>query len=80
MLSHLTRAFKAETGQTVAQYVQQVVIERAHALLADANTPIGEIARMSGFATPAAFSAAFRAATGLRPSDIPRDLGRSRGV
>ena len=77
---HLTRAFKAETGQTVAQYVQQVVIERAHVLLADSNTPINEIARLLGFATSTSFASAFRTATGLRPSDIPRDLGRSKPV
>lgn len=67
---HLMRAFKVETGQTVARYVQHETIRRARTLLADSRAPVNEIAQMLGFASSSAFSSAFRRTTGLRPSDI----------
>jgi AraC family transcriptional regulator len=42
---------------------------RARARLADARAPIKQIAWECGFETPAAFSAAFRRATGYRPRE-----------
>ena len=69
---HLTRAFKVETGQTVAQYVKVALIERAQDLLAKDSTPIAEIAQSLGFASTNGFSLAFRRATGLRPSEVSR--------
>jgi AraC family transcriptional regulator len=67
---HLSRAFKAETGQTIAEYVQQATIERARIMLSESDTPICEIARILGFASSTSFAYAFRRATGVRPSEI----------
>ena len=67
---HLSRAFKAETGQTIASYIQQAIIQRACALLSDSDVPIGEVGRRLGYATPASFSSAFRRATGQAPSEV----------
>ena len=75
---HLTRAFKADTGQTVAQFIQNAIIERARVLLAETDQPINEIAHRLGFADSTCFSSAFRRVTGLRPSDIDgRSIGRA---
>ncbi|MCW1429522.1 helix-turn-helix domain-containing protein [Novosphingobium sp. JCM 18896] len=67
---HLTRAFKAETGQTLASYVEQVVMDRARAKLAETREPIAEIAVRLGFASAASFCSAYRRHTGERPSDL----------
>ncbi|HKX79687.1 MAG TPA: helix-turn-helix transcriptional regulator [Novosphingobium sp.] len=72
----LTRAFKEETGQTVAQFVREAIIQRAWSMLADTDTPAHEIASRLGFADSRSFAWAFRRATGLRPSDID---GRAAG-
>lgn len=72
---HLARAFKSETGQTIAQYVQEAIIERAHALLGQSDASVHEIARSLGFASTSGFSSAFRRATGMLPRDV---AGRRR--
>jgi AraC family transcriptional regulator len=72
---HLCRAFKTETGQTVAQFVEQAMVERAFGLLGDPDMRVAEVAKSLGFASAGSFSYAFRRATGLRPSDLAR--GRS---
>jgi AraC family transcriptional regulator len=74
---HLTRAFKAETGQTIAAYVQQATAERARAMLLAADCSMAEIASRLGFSNATSFAYAFRRMTGLRPREIvPR---RPRG-
>jgi AraC family transcriptional regulator len=67
---HLSRAFKAETGHTLAKFVEQATVERAHRLLATSSASVADVARATGFASAASFAYAFRRATGLRPSDI----------
>lgn len=64
---HLLRAFRAETGRTVGDYVQQVRLERAQTLLSESMLPVTEIARLMGFSSPAAFSTAFRRLCGQSP-------------
>lgn len=70
--SHLSRAFAATTGTTLAAYAAALRIEQAKALLADATLPLAEVARRLGFATPSAFGAAFRRATGATPATLRR--------
>jgi AraC family transcriptional regulator len=79
----LTRAFREETGRTITTFVQELTVERAKRLLSDSGLSIAEIAGQIGFATPAAFSAAFRRETGVTPRAfrarspivLPRRLG-----
>jgi AraC family transcriptional regulator len=67
---HLMRAFRSETGQTLAAYVGAHAMERAKGMLRDTDVPIAQIGREVGFATPAGFSAAFRRHTGAAPRDF----------
>lgn len=67
---HLGRAFKAETGETIAGFVQRATIERARAKLEDPSLSIAEIAAMLGFAKPSGFTYAFARATGMPPSAV----------
>ena len=63
----LTRAFHQETGRSIGGYIQAHIVERAKQLLGDADLPIAEVGTRLGFASPAAFAAAFRRATGQSP-------------
>lgn len=65
---HFCRLFRAATGTTLTEFAGARRIERATHLLAEGRLPIKQIAWACGFATPAAFSAAFRRATGQQPS------------
>jgi AraC-like DNA-binding protein len=64
-----------EEGTTFAAVLDGTRKERAIALLAQPDLPISVIAVRAGFATPSAFTRAFRRWTGLSPSDFRR-LGR----
>lgn len=63
----LVRAFHAETGHTIGDYVKRVTLERAQRLLATSSAPIADIAQQVGFSTPASFSTAFRRLCGQTP-------------
>ncbi len=67
---HLIRAFRTETGETIGGFVQRLTTERAKSLLGATKKPVSVIATELGFATGAAFSAAFHRATGQAPRDF----------
>lgn len=64
---HLMRAFRQETGQTVGEFVQQLAMGKARKLLRETSQPVTCVATAVGFASLAAFSTAFRRATGESP-------------
>ncbi|AZI35488.1 hypothetical protein NT2_09_00220 [Caenibius tardaugens NBRC 16725] len=69
---HLMRAFRQSTGQTVHEFVEQVRVARARALLLDTDKPIKQIADLLGFSSPSSFTLAFRRATGESPARLRR--------
>jgi len=71
---HLSRAFRSETGQTVGKFIEQVMAERAHAMLLE-GVAVGTVARRLGYARAGNFAQAFRRTTGLLPTAV---VGRSR--
>jgi len=68
----LGRAFKAETGMTPGRYVDEATMERAHVLLTTSALPIGEIARLLGYASADSFSQAWRRIVGGSPGRARR--------
>ena len=64
---HFCRTFRMTTGRSLTEFAAEHRLERARRLLADKRRPIKQIAWECGFRTPAAFSAAFRRATGQQP-------------
>jgi len=66
---HFFRVFRASTGMALSEFAAARRIGRAKSLLADGQQPIKQIAYRCGFETQAAFSAAFRRATGMSPRD-----------
>ncbi len=65
--AHLSRLFKATTGQTVHEYVLDVRVQRAKAYLRDTHLPLKDIASRLGFPQPSGFSIAFQKAVGQSP-------------
>ncbi|MCW1431624.1 helix-turn-helix domain-containing protein [Novosphingobium sp. JCM 18896] len=68
----LSRAFKAETGQTIGRFIEEVTMERAHRLLMTTEKPLGEVARELGFASSDSFAQSYRRHTGTSPSKVRR--------
>ena len=72
---HLSHMFKKETGSTVNAYLTQVRMTKAMELLSDCRRKIYEVAELVGYRDVAYFSATFKKATGLSPSDYQRGRG-----
>ena len=67
--------FKKETGSTVIAYLTQVRMTKAMELLSDCRRKIYEVAELVGYRDVAYFSATFKKATGISPSEY--QSGRS---
>lgn len=65
--STLTLAFRRHGHATVQQTLERLRLERACALLADGNEPVGRIGTRCGYASPTAFGIAFKRRHGLSP-------------
>ena len=73
-IRHLSRSFRTETGQTLGGYIDTVMVDRAHTMLA-AGISAREIAESLGYATASSFTSAFRRATGILPSEVKARRG-----
>jgi AraC family transcriptional regulator len=67
---YFAKLFRAQTNCSVAQYIKSFQIAKAKAYLLETDLPLKEIAYRLGFSTPANFSSAFRAATGVTPGSM----------
>lgn len=68
----LKRRFKAATGSSVIDYVQNLRVEEAKRLLETGGTPLEDIAAEVGYENAAFFRRLFRRCTGLTPGDYRR--------
>ncbi|MDD8060794.1 helix-turn-helix domain-containing protein [Shewanella metallivivens] len=66
------KVFKQQTGQTVTQYLIQLRMEKAHALLLHTDYPIPIVAQSVGYTDISAFSRRFSLYFGLAPSKLTR--------
>ena len=66
--AHLINLFKSTLGVTPSEYISELRIERAKALLLESEYGIDRIAELCGFANLYYFSAAFKKHTGIPPS------------
>lgn len=65
----LSSLVKGATGISLRHFIAQERLNRARDLLDDRRMMIKQVAFSCGFASPAAFSAAFRKATGVTPAE-----------
>ena len=66
---HLSRQFRALTGETVGQYIRRLRISRACYLLRHSNLQNNQIALSVGYQEYAGFVRAFRTELGITPSE-----------
>ena len=66
---HFLRTFKSVTGTTPLEYRNSIRIDHAKEMLKNSNSSVSEISEILGYSSLAYFSAAFKKATGLSPSD-----------
>jgi AraC-like DNA-binding protein len=67
---HFERIFTDYTGTTFYQYLQQIRVNYAQALLSNPELSITDISFQSGFASSTAFTRAFKKSTGYTPSQF----------
>ncbi|HWM01715.1 MAG TPA: AraC family transcriptional regulator [Actinophytocola sp.] len=72
-LRYLHQLFQG-TGETAAEHLRRRRLERAHRLLVTTGLPVTQVAYTCGFASPSAFSRAFRANFRITPSESREPL------
>jgi AraC family transcriptional regulator of adaptative response / methylphosphotriester-DNA alkyltransferase methyltransferase len=77
---HLSRLFKARTGLSPHEYLQDVRIRQAQRLLATNTLTATRVALEVGFNSPARFFAVFRARTALSPGIWQRQAAAERAA
>ena len=73
---HFARLFKRTAGVPPHRFVVRRRVDRAIELLAGGELPIGEIARLVGYATPSHFTTVFRRITGVTPTEYRQGRGQ----
>jgi AraC-like DNA-binding protein len=73
----LRRRFQADLGMTWGRYARQLRLLSAMTLLAEPGPTVLEVARLVGFASPSAFTRAFRQTTGESPTAFRHRVTRS---
>ena len=68
----LKRRFKAATGSTLIDYLQNLRVEEAKRLLESGQAPVDEISVEVGYEDPSFFRRLFKRRTGLTPSQYRR--------
>ncbi|WP_420643673.1 helix-turn-helix transcriptional regulator [Candidatus Leptofilum sp.] len=67
---HLCRVFRQQTGQTIHKYLNQMRLRASLELVAANETSLMELSLALGYANHSHFSAAFRRAFGVPPSQL----------
>lgn len=67
---YLKLAFKTVTGQTIAQYLREVRMQQARALLEAGECSVLQACEFVGYSNPGQFAAAFRRIHGVTPASV----------
>lgn len=68
--THLSRAFKQETGMRFVEYLNEQRVNRAKSLLIRGELPMKEIVEQAGFRNYNYFFKVFKESTGMKPSEF----------
>ncbi len=71
---HFHRIFAAMTGETVADHVRRLRLERAATELRKAGRPVIQLALEAGYEAHEAFTRAFKSAYGVSPTEFRRAM------
>ncbi len=71
---YICRRFKAETGESLIDYIRRQKIRTAEVLLADPALSVAEIGDRLGFSSPSCFGAVFKKQTGVGPTEYRQSL------
>lgn len=74
---HFSTVFGEETGQTFKEYLTELRIKRAKALIRTTPLRSSEISEQVGYNDPHYFSLVFRKSTGLSPKEFRANKGRT---
>ncbi len=75
--NYLSYVFKKVSGETIADYITKLKIERAKEMLLDISNKIYVIAEALGFSNTAYFCSVFKKATSMTPNEYrERNIGR----
>ena len=75
--NHFSTIFSQETGQTFVEYLTQVRLEAAKALLRQSGSRMSDIAFAVGYSEPHYFSYLFKKHVGMTPRDYRAQVGGS---
>ncbi len=67
--SYIRRVYKAHTGKTIIQRLEEIRIEKACSLLAETSLKLSEIAEKAGYSNQFYFSRRFKLFTNMTPSE-----------
>ena len=70
--SQLYRKLKATTNQSIAKYIQNTRLQKAHQLLSTTDLQVGEVALKVGFKQVSHFSKVFQKHFNIRPSELSK--------
>lgn len=73
---YFSKIFKEETGENFIEYLTRVRIEKAKALLVDANVSVKEAGIQSGYSDPNYFSRIFKKQMDMTPSEYKARYGK----
>lgn len=77
---HFHRIFSAMVGETPADYVNRLRLERAANQLLKGRQPVTDIAMACGFSSPAVFARGFKQHFGVSASHYRRDRGQTSRI
>lgn len=72
---YLNRIFKAQTGQTILEYVHEVKLTEAERLLRETSLPLSEIAQALGFSNEYYFNTFFKRYSTVSPGTYRKTVG-----
>ena len=78
--TYLGRIFKQSVGKSVAEYLQQLRLERASTLLKETEASVISIAQECGFASVSYFNRIFKAAYGITPSEYRKKTNKTSNI
>ena len=73
---YLSRIFRAQTGETLTEYIGKKKMDRIRDLMRDPDLNIGEIAEKTGFLSRTYFNRFVRKYTGMSPKNYQLSLDK----